>query len=302
MNRFDYFAPASIEEALELLRKYGRKAQLMAGGTDLLVGMKTQEINPEYVIDLKHIANLEKISYGREDFCRVGALTRVGQIEISPIIKGSFGILSQAASVLGSVQIRNKGTIGGNLCNASPAADLAPPLLALDAKVKLATMGGMRLEKLENFFTGPGTTILKPEEILTEIQIPSVAPSSSGIYLKFSRRKAMDLALVGVALVVTLDPSRRICADARLALGAVAPTPIRLRKVEEIVRGRQIDQDLIDEVSNLAVEEARPISDIRSSAWYRKQIIRSLVRKAVTLAVENHDVWNGGAESDGQSN
>jgi carbon-monoxide dehydrogenase medium subunit len=285
MKAFDYFSPKNLEETSELLIKYGEEAKLMAGGTDLLVRMKDEEVSPRYVIDLKRIHDLNNIEYDG-DHVKIGALTTIHEVEISPLIRKDFEILAEAASVLGSFQIRNKGTIGGNLCNASPSADLASPLIALDGRVKIFGKNGDRVEKLENFFVGPGITILNSDEILTEIQISVPPQSTYGIYLKFSPRRAMDLAVVGVATLITLNPSNSVCTKARIVLGAVAPTPLRAKKAERILEGNQIEKNLINQVANLATEESSPISDIRGSAWYRKEIIEVLVRRSIIQALE----------------
>jgi carbon-monoxide dehydrogenase medium subunit len=285
MKAFDYFCPKNLEETSELLIKYGKEAKLMAGGTDLLVRMKDEEVSPRYVIDLKRIHDLNNIEYDG-DHVKIGALTTIHEVEISPLIRKDFEILAEAASVLGSFQIRNKGTIGGNLCNASPSADLASPLIALDGRVKIFGKNGDRVEKLENFFVGPGITILNSDEILIEIQISVPPPNTFGTYLKFSPRRAMDLAVVGVAMLITLNPSNSVCTKARIVLGAVAPTPLRAKKAERILEGNQIEKNLINQVANLATEESSPISDIRGSAWYRKEIIEVLVRRSIIQALE----------------
>ena len=285
MKAFDYFSPSTVEEASQLLTRYGEEAKLMAGGTDLLVGMKNMEVNPKYVIDLKRVPGLNRIDYDGGHL-RIGALTTIHEIEVSPLIKKDFGILAEAASVLGSVQIRDKGTIGGNLCHASPSADLAPPLIALNAEVKIKGKKGERIEKLEIFFKGPGMSVLNSDEILTEIQIPTPPPNTGGVYLKFSPRKAMDLAVVGVATMITLNPSNSVCTQAKIVLGAVAPTPLRARKLRKYWKGKKIEKALVHEASNLAAEESKPISDIRGSAWYRKEIIKVLVERGIAQALE----------------
>jgi CO/xanthine dehydrogenase FAD-binding subunit len=285
MKAFDYFSPKNLKETSELLIKYGKEAKLMAGGTDLLVRMKDEEVSPRYVIDLKRIHGLNNIEYDG-DHVKIGALTTIHEVEISPLIRKDFEILAEAASVLGSFQIRNKGTIGGNLCNASPSADLASPLIALDGRVKIFGKNGDRVEKLENFFVGPGITILNSDEILIEIQISIPPPNTFGTYLKFSPRRAMDLAVVGVAMLITLNPSNSVCTKARIVLAAVAPTPLRAKKAERILEGNQIEKNLINQVANLATEESSPISDIRGSAWYRKEIIEVLVRRSIIQALE----------------
>jgi carbon-monoxide dehydrogenase medium subunit len=285
MKTFDYFSPSTVEEASQLLMRYGEEAKLMAGGTDVIVGMKNEEIHPKVVIDLKRIPGLNHVTYDGKHF-KIGALVTVHEIEISPLVRKELGILAEAATVLGSVQIRDKGTIGGNLCHASPSADLAPPLIALNAEVKIKGKKGERIEKLEIFFKGPGMSVLNSDEILTEIQIPTPPPNTGGVYLKFSPRKAMDLAVVGVATMITLNPSNSVCTQAKIILGAVAPTPLRARQAEKILEGKKIEKALVHEASNLAAEESKPISDIRGSGWYRKEIIKVLVERGITQALE----------------
>ncbi len=292
MNAFDYFSPETLQETSELLIRYGKETKLMAGGTDLLVRMKDELIHPRYVIDLKHIPSLDQIGLD-ETHLKIGALTHIHDLEISPLIRRDFEMVAEAASMIGSLQIRNKGTVGGNLCNASPSADLAPPLIALGARVKIFGKGGDRFEQLEHFFTGPGATILGPGEILTEIQIPAPQSNSWGIYLKFSPRRAMDLAVVGVGALLMLNPSDSVCRKARIVLGAVAPTPLRAKKAEQILEGHRIEKNLIDKVSSVAAEESSPISDIRGSVWYRREIIKVLVERSITRTFEKSKTSQG---------
>ena len=285
MKAFDYFSPKNMDEAFDLLIKYGNDAKLMAGGTDLIPQMKNEEINPKVVIDLKRIPDLNHItSNGKQ--VKIGACVTIREIEISSLIQQSLKTVAEAASQIGSVQVRNKGTIGGNLCHASPSADLAPALIAFDGNVKIVGRKGERKEKIEDFLLGPGMTILQPDEIVTEIQIPAPSANTGGVYLKFSPREAMDLAMVGVATLVTLDSSNYICTKARIVLGAVAPMPIRIKNAEKILEGKKIGRELIREVSIIAVEEAKPISDIRGSDWYRKEIIKVLVEQGIHQAIE----------------
>lgn len=285
MKPFSYFSPRTLREAIELLVAHGQEAKIWAGGTDLLVEMKEGILAPQYVIDLKDIPALNQIK-PENQYLKIGALATIHEVEIHPSVREYAGMLAQAASLLGSLQIRNKGTIGGNLCHASPAADLASPLLALDARVRMIGKNGERAENLEKFFVGPGITTLKPDEILTEIQVPIPPPGSAGFYLKFSPRKAMDLALVAVATLITLDMTSQICTQARIALGAMAPTPVRVKKSERILEGKRIKRELLQEASDLAAEESRPISDIRGSAWYRKEVVKSLVEQGILQTLD----------------
>jgi carbon-monoxide dehydrogenase medium subunit len=281
MKRFEYSSPKSLDEASQLLLEQGKEAKLMAGGTDLLVSMKNGGIRPRCVVDLKRIPGIEKIGWNERGQLEIGALATVHEIERSSLIREKFSPLAEAASVLGSLQIRNKATIGGNLCHASPAADLAPPLIALEAKVHLFSREGERSVELENFFLGPGTATLRPGEILTRIEIPPMAPHSDGSYLKFALRKEMALAVVSVATVLTLNPVDAVCQKARICLGAVAPTPIRAKEAEKVLEGNRIGEDLIQRASDLAAEASKPITDIRGSVWYRTRMTPVLVGRSI---------------------
>ena len=184
---------------------------------------------------------------------------------------------------MASPQVRNRGTIAGNICNAVPSADSAPPLLTLGAKLKLISQRGERIIKIEDFFTGPSQTALNNDEILQEIHIPHPPPNSQGVYLKLNPRRAMDLAIVGVAAVVTAQDG--VCQDIRLALGAVAPTPTRARKAEATLRGKKLDDNIIEKAAQTAAGEARPIDDHRASAEYRRDMVEVLVKRAIKQAI-----------------
>jgi len=234
LPRFKYLRPKSFEEALELLDKYGEQAKLLAGGTDLIVKMKDDVVKPKYVIDLSRLEELKFIS--KEDgVIKIGALTTLREIETSPIIRENVHVLSDAVEKMASWQIRNLGTIGGNLCNASPAADTAPPLLVLEAELKLTSSEGERTVPIDQFFTGPGETILKNNELLTEIQIPIMSNHAGTAFLKLGRRFAHTLSIVSVATLVVVEDD--VFKDVRIALGSVAPTPVRAKKTEDRFRG-----------------------------------------------------------------
>lgn len=286
MKDFEYFAPTSLSEAISLLIKYQGQAKVIAGGTDLVVRMKQKIMMPKYLIDITHIPELDKIEYDRKSGLKIGALCTHSDIEFSSLIKGKFDVLSQAAYTIGSVQVRNLGTIGGNLCNASPSADLAPALIGLDARARILGPAGERVLGFKDFFRGPGKTVLESDEILIGVEVPNPPPHSAAVYLKQSPRKAMDVAVVGVAVVLSLTAEDSTCSDIRIVLGAVAPTPIRARKAEGIVRGRKFDEALIREVAKVASDEARPISDVRSSEVYRRKIVEVLTRRGIQKALE----------------
>jgi carbon-monoxide dehydrogenase medium subunit len=283
LPKFDYFAPKTIEEACSLLSNYRDEARVIAGGTDLLAKMKHRRLLPAYLISIKNIPDLDYIRYDEEGVLRIGALTALESIKSSAVIRRRFGILSQAAGLIGSVAIRNQGTIGGNLCNAAPSAETAPALIALGAKAKIAGLSGERMIALEDFFTGPGMTVLQTDEILTELQISNLPPRSGGVYLKHSLRK-MDIALVGVGVIVTLDGES--CADIKIALGAVAPTPIRARKAESVIKEQVPDEGLMEKAAQIASAESHPIDDIRSRAEYRQQVVGILTKQGIEQAIK----------------
>lgn len=280
---FKYKRANTLKEASELLSD---RARVMAGGTDLLVLMKKGELNPKLLVDIKGIEELQEIRFEKDGSLVLGSLVKVRTIETSPVIQEKFPLLAQAAKTLGSVQIRNRATVGGNICRAAPSADMAPPLLALGASVRIVGRGGERTVALKDFFTGPGQTVLESDEILADIRVPRLPARAGTRYLKLGRRAAMDLAAVGVAAVVALDDSG-VCSDVKIALGAVAPKPIRAIKAEQVIRGAEIEPALIREAARLAADESAPISDHRSTAQYRKKMVKALTRRAITQALQH---------------
>jgi carbon-monoxide dehydrogenase medium subunit len=283
LPKFEYLAPTTLEEALSLLSKYKAKAKVIAGGTDLVPKLKRRETGaPEYVIDIKGIPGLDKIKPNGSGL-NIGALATIGAVESSAIIQQKFSILAQAARSMASPQVRNRGTIAGNICNAVPSADSAPALLTMEASLKVISQKGERVVGIEQFFTGPNQTVLTDDEVLAEIHLPNMPPTSKGVYLKLSPRRAMDLAIVGVAAVVI--PQDGICQDIRLALGAVAPTPIRTKKAEEMLKGQKLDDSSIAKAAKTAAAEAKPIDDHRASAEYRRDMVEVLVKRAIKQAI-----------------
>jgi len=280
LREFEYIEPSSLSEAVSLLDRYREEAKVLAGGTDLLVWMKEGARSPKYLINIKHIPGVRHIHFSEAEGLRIGALTTVREIETADIIREKFSGLHQAARELASIQVRNLATIGGNLCTASPAAELAPPLLVLGARVKLRGLRGERVLPLEEFFQGPGSTAID-RELLTEIVIPPPEPKSRSLYKSISRRNAVDLAIVGVAAAGLIDAGAGECKSIKIALGAVAPTPMRALTAEKVLAGKKVDTAAIAEAARAAAEEARPITDLRASAWYRKEMIMVLVRRAL---------------------
>jgi len=286
LPRFEYIEPRSIPEICSLLYRYGDEAKILAGGTDLLVRMKEKEIRPRYLIDLKAIPGLNFIRYVEGSGITIGALTCLSDLEESPLIQEKAKILTRAAPTIGAIQTRNKATLGGNLCNASPAADMAPALLALEARVKLIGLEGERIIPLEDFFLGPGETCLNPGEILAEIIIPGKMLGKTGVYLKHSTRRALDLAIVSTAVVMETGSDRAYIQDIKIALGAIAPTPLRLKSVEEMLRQELPEEPLLEQAAQKAATEVSPITDLRASAEYRREMVRVLLKRGIKSAWE----------------
>jgi CO/xanthine dehydrogenase FAD-binding subunit len=284
LPKFDYLKPSSIEEALALLSEYQGRARVIAGGTDFLPKLKRREIEaPEFLIDLKGIPDLDYIRYDDVGGLSLGPLVTIHSVEASPIVRERFGVLYQAAESMASPQVRNRGTIAGNICNAVPSADSAPALLTLEANLKLVSQKGERVVKIQDFFTGPNETVLTGEEILREIHVPNLSPNSAGVYLKLTPRRSMDLALVGVAAVVVAEDG--LCSDVRIALGAVAPTPMRARLAENIVRGQKLSDEVIAKAAQIAAGECHPISDHRALRQYRCDMVGVLTKRAIKQAI-----------------
>lgn len=278
---FEYYAPSTLEEASGLMERLDGDVSLFAGGTDLLVAMKEGRLKPRALIDIKHIPEVGTIRVDNGGL-RIGAAVTTRAIARSPAVRERFPLLPQSLTILGSMQIGNRATVGGNLANASPAADSAPPLLALRASVKLVSPKGERWVSLENFFLGPGKTVTD-REVLTEVHIPPAPSQGRGIFYKLGPRGAPeDICVVNVAVFAVPDRAGRIWEDVRIALGAVAPTPIRARNAEEALQGRSMEGKAIEDAARLAAEkDARPITDIRGSANYRRAMVQVLVARAL---------------------
>ena len=284
MRRFEFIQPQTASEAIALLVKHGARASLLAGGTDLLVEIKESIRTPDIVIDAKHIPGLHEFTVSAADGLSFGALVTAREIETSASVQVQYRSLWQAVREVGSIQVRTRATIAGNVCRASPSADTLPPLIADGASVTMQGAGGGRTLLLETFFTGPGKTVLAADEIVTGFTVPAPLPGTGKCYIKHGRRKAMELATVGVA--VTLTMSGGACRSIRIALGAVAPTPIRARKAEAVLTGAKLDAGTVAECARVAASETSPISNIRGSADYRRAMVEELTQRAVLSAME----------------
>ncbi len=275
---FEHFAPRTLKEALSLLDKYREECKVIAGGQSLLVLMRQGLVAPEYLIDIKGITELNYIKSDAKEGLRIGALTPHRAIENSPVIQANYAVLAEMENRLASIQTRNWGTIGGNLCHGDPAGDPAPVLMALGATLKTASLNGERTMAIEDFFLDYFETALEPGELLAEIQVPVFPPHSGAAYTKFNIIES-DMATVGVAVQVTLSSSNGICDDVRIVLGASAPTPIRAKQAEELLRGKKLADNLLQEAGQIASTEAEPISDIHASEEYRRELVKVLVKR-----------------------
>jgi len=276
----EYFRPASLKETFQLLASYSGAAKILAGGTDLLIQQALESSPETAVVSLKDVQELRQIEETAEGDIFVGAMVKHAEVAQSPLVNQYFPALAKASHWVGSPSIRNLATIGGNICNASPSADTAPPLLAYDAKAIIVSPSGEKAIDIEGFFTGPSTTVLKRREVLKGFLL-TPEPGWVADYEKLGLRKAMEIAIVNVCVAVAVNEHKG-CSGIRIALGAVAPTPIRAKKPESILKDKRVTPELIQTCAEVAVEETKPISDIRASADYRKKMVHFLVKKMVS--------------------
>ena len=284
MRRFELVLPRSIDDCLKILAERAGQAKVVAGGTDLLPQMKNGLLKPPCVVDLSGVGALRALERANGHGLRIGASVTARALELDPHVRSTFPALAESGALVGSVQVRNLATVGGNLCNAAPSADMAPPLLALDAEAVIAGVKGSRRVPLASFFVGVRRTVLAPEEMLVELSVPALGPHSGGQYLRHTPRRELDIAVVGVASQLTLTDG--VCGKARIALASVAPTPVRALAAEQALIGQPITPALIERAAELAVDAARPISDQRGSVDYRRHLVRVLTRRTLTTALE----------------
>lgn len=277
---FDWKKACSLADVFDQLDRAGSDAHLLAGGTDLVLNLKKKAVQPRIIISLQSLRDLEYIQE-KNGIIHIGAMSKHADIAVNPVLEKQVSILCQAVGLIGSWQVRNVGTIGGNLCNASPAADSAPPLLALDAEVMISSSKGDSIVPLASFFKGPGQTVMKPGQILKEIRIKKPVRPSAGCYMKLRRRKAVDISLAGVAFQAETDAAGQKIEKAGIALGGVAPSPIRVPEAEACLKGLLLDQafDKIQLCAQKAAEAAEPIDDIRASADYKRTIVNVFVKR-----------------------
>ena len=275
----DYFEPKTVSEALSLLAKYGDEAKVIAGGTDVMVDIKYKE-EPGCLVNIKKIPGLGVIQENGGSL-RIGPLVTIHEMETNNLVRDRLPVLWESCHQFASLQIRNTATIGGNICRASPSGETLAPLLVLEAKAKLAFSEGEKTEAFASFFQGPGKSSIGSKGLLTEIDVPYPPQGSRGVYLKHAVRGAMDIAMVGVAVLVTPDAAKNNLQDVRIGLGAVAPTPIRATKTETMLRGKPLNAAMIKEAAAMAASESSPINDQRSSGEYRRWIVEALTRRGL---------------------
>ena len=281
MRRFTYMTPRSLDEAISLHESHGDRAKYIAGGTDILIRIKEKKASPDYLISLKHIIRPDRPLFNKETGeLYISAFVPHRMIENSPLVRLRYPVLHDAVKNIGSVQIRNVATIGGNLVNAVPSADGAIPLISLDARVNIHGPKGERSMDLLRFFLGPGQSDLEGNEILNEIIFPPLLPRTGSAYIKFGRREAMELPLLGVGVLISLDDELKTCVKARIALGVAAPTPMRAFEAETFLQGKQVDEEVLAEAGVVASGESRVRDSIRGVAWYRREMVGVLVKRA----------------------
>jgi len=285
MKDFEYFAPKDVEESLSLLSQYKEEAKIIAGGQSMLVVMRQGLLAPEVVVDIKGIKALDYMTYDEREGLRMGALTTHRAIEKSPVIQRNFSVLSEMEKNLATIQTRNWGTMGGNLCHGDPAGDPATVLIVLDAKLKLKSLSGERMVAVERFSKDFLEVDLELDEMLIEIQVPALMPHTGVAHEKLMVMQG-DAGIVGAAVSITLKPGNGICENARIAVSNAASVPLRAREAEKRLIGKVITDQLLSEASEVASAEADPPSDVHASAEYRKEMVKVFVRRAAARALE----------------
>jgi CO/xanthine dehydrogenase FAD-binding subunit len=283
VRRFELALPSTVDECLAALSE-GGEIRVVAGGTDLLPQMKNGLVKPARVVDLSGIPALKKLEIGSDGALHIGAAVTARDVELSSLVRDGFAGVAEGAGVIGSYQVRNLATVGGNVCNAAPSADVSPPLVAMDTVVVIAGPDGQRLLPISDFFQGVRRTALQPGELVVEFVVPAAGANSGGTYLRHTPRRELDIAVVGVGTQLTVQDGR--CTKARIALGAVAPVIVRATEAEAALEGQEVTPELLDKAATLAVNSASPISDQRGSAEYRRHLVRVLTRRTLQTAFE----------------
>jgi CO/xanthine dehydrogenase FAD-binding subunit len=285
MKKFELLEPRSVEEACQYLSKCGDEAKVLAGGTALVKLMKKRLVHPSYLVNVKGIKDLDYIRSDKNGL-KIGALTTLSDVEASPLVRERFGVVAEMAHTVGSVQIRNVGTLAGNLCFGDPASDPAPLLIALGTSLRIANLGGEKIFPLEGFFKDFYETTLGRDEVVVEIQIPPFPKDSGVVYLRHTLRVGgFDPAVVGVAVALILSNQSGICKGARIVLGGVSSTPIRLKKIEKLIEGKVLEESLIAKAALASSEGVNPMQDVRASSEYRKEMIKVFMERGIRKAL-----------------
>jgi aerobic carbon-monoxide dehydrogenase medium subunit len=284
VRRFELATPDSVDACVKTLAQRGPDAKLLAGGTDLLPQMKNYLLKPAYVVDLSGVAELRVLDGDAKRGFRIGAAVSARELELHAGLRAACPGLSESGALVGSIQVRNLATVGGNMCNAAPSADMAPPLVALEAEAVIAGPKGRRRVPMTDFFTGVRKTVLGPDELLIEFVVPARPARSAGSYMRHTPRRELDIAVVGVASEISLNNG--VCGKARIVLAAVAPTPLRATAAEQALEGQALTTQTIERAAELAVQAARPIDDQRGSADFRRHLVKVLTRRTLTVALE----------------
>lgn len=283
LNSFELFEPATLDEAMDVLIRHKDDVKVLAGGVDLVHKMRLRQLMPKHVVSLQRIPQLDYLAGDGRSGLKIGALAKLRTLELNPETQNDYEALFEGVRAIASVQIKTMATVVGNLCVGTPASDIAPPLSVLDAKLHVVSAGSKQDIPIQSFFVDGGKTVLKPYELLTEISVPGISPGSGSAFLKVGKTKA-DIAKVNAAVMITVRDDR--CEDVKIALGSVAPTVMRAPNAEEVLQGQRLDEGLLGKASEAAAEEAKPVSDIRSTAAYRKHMVKILVRDALKKALE----------------
>ena len=286
MEAIEFTTPKTIDEAVQAMASKGDRARALAGGTDLLVQLRGGRRSADLVVDLKEVPELNEISYSSSNGLTIGAATPCYRLYANADVAANYPGLVDSASLIGSVQIQGRASFGGNLCNSAPSADAIPPMIALGAVANVVGPNGSRQIPVEDFCTGPGRNVLEPGEILVSINIPAPPAHSGANYLRFIPRNEMDIAVAGVGSAVVLDASGQNFVSARIALASVAPTPVFSKAAGDSLAGKAVSDEAIEEAARLAMEDAKPITDMRGTIRQRIHLVGVLTRRTLNNAIK----------------
>jgi len=286
LEAIEFTTPKTIDEAVQAMASKGDRARALAGGTDLLVQLRGGRRSADLVVDLKEVPELNEISYSPSDGLTIGAATPCYRLYANADVAANYPGLVDSASLIGSIQIQGRASFGGNLCNSAPSADAIPPMIALGAVANIVGPSGSRQVPVEDFCTGPGRNVLEPGEILVSINIPAPPANSGANYLRFIPRNEMDIAVAGVGSAVVLDASGQNFVSARIALASVAPTPVFCKAASDSLAGKAVSDEAIEEAARLAMEDAKPITDMRGTIRQRIHLVGVLTRRTLNNAIK----------------